>query len=173
MMPRDQVAAYVALGANLGQPVETLVRAVSALASLPGTLLLAKSSLYKTAPVDASGPDYVNAVVHVLTTLGAPDLLIQLQKIEQSEGRERPWHHAPRTLDLDLLLYGAAKMDSPSLTLPHPRMKDRGFVLVPLAEIAPAWADLARSPHIQQQDVVRVTEPSWDSAIQARHSSSV
>lgn len=162
MMVRDQVTAYVALGANLGQAVLTLTRAVAALASLPGTSVLSRSSLYCTAPIDSSGPDYTNAVVKISTALGAPDLLIQLQKIEQAEGRERPWHHAPRTLDLDVLLYGTATVDSPALTVPHPRMTNRAFVLVPLAEIAPEWTAAATLPDIQQQQVEWFTDSSWD-----------
>lgn len=167
MMERESVTAYVALGANLGQAVLTLARAAAALALLPGTSVLSRSSLYRTAPIDSSGPDYINAVVKILTCFSAPDLLVQLQKIEHAEGRERPWHHAPRTLDLDILLYGSATVDSPALTVPHPRMRDRAFVLAPLAEIAPEWAASAALPHIQRQQFERLTNPSWDCCIPA------
>jgi len=173
MSPRGSVTAHVALGANLGEPIPTLVRAVNALSLVPGTSVVAKSALYRTAPVEASGPDYFNAVVEILTTLGAPDLLVQLQKIEQSEGRQRPWRHAPRTLDLDLLLYGSATVDSPSLTVPHPRMQERGFVMVPLADIAPQWSAVARSAPLQQQAVTRVSDPTWDGPLPGRGSGSV
>ena len=156
MTPREPVTAYVALGANLGDPVSALARAVSAITALPGTRLCRQSSLYCSAPVDSSGPDYVNAAVEILTAFSAPDLLIQLQKIEQSEGRERPWRNAPRTLDLDILLYGAATISSPALTVPHPRMLQRAFVLLPLAEIAPNWTVAAQSLAIIAQRINRI-----------------
>ncbi len=104
---------------------------------LPYTSLLACSSLYRTAPIESHGPDYINAVVAISTALTAPDLLRMLQKLEHAAGRERPYRNAPRTLDLDLLIYGEASIDSPLLTVPHPRMFERAFVLQPLAEIAP------------------------------------
>ena len=135
--PRPPVTAYVALGANLGDAVQTVRDALAALNALPGTQLLKASSLYRTAPVDSSGPDYINAVAEVSTELTAPDLLRALQGIEAAAGRERPYRNAPRTLDLDVLLYGEASIDSPLLTMPHPRMWERAFVLVPLAEVAP------------------------------------
>ena len=133
--PAPAVHAWVGLGANLGDAAAALRQAVQALAHTPGIRLLRTSSLYRSAPVDASGPDYVNAVVQVCTRLPAPELLAALQQLEQAAGRERPYHHAPRTLDLDLLLYGDARIDSPRLTVPHPRMGGRAFVLRPLAEI--------------------------------------
>ena len=132
---RDPVTAYVALGANLGDAPAAVRGAMQALHDAPGTRVSARSSLYRTAPIDAGGPDYVNAVVQLSTRLPAPGLLDLLQKIERAAGRERPYHHAPRTLDLDLLLYGDARIDSPRLTVPHPRMGGRAFVLRPLAEI--------------------------------------
>lgn len=135
---REPVVAYVALGANLGQPQAALAHAIDALDALPYTRVTARSSLYRTAPVDAGGPDFFNAVVQLSTRLPAPVLLDVLQKLEQAAGRERPYRHAPRTLDLDLLLYGDARIQSPRLTVPHPRMHERAFVLVPLHEMAPA-----------------------------------
>lgn len=133
---RPEVTAYVALGANLGDAAQTLQGALKALAHTPGLQLVQASSLYRTAPIDSSGPDYLNAVAEVSTTLTAPDLLAELQAIENAAGRERPYRNAPRTLDLDLLLYGDARIESPTLTVPHPRMSERAFVLVPLREIA-------------------------------------
>ena len=134
---RDEVRAFVALGANLGDAAQTLRDALTALGGTPGVRLVQASSLYRTAPIESSGPDYINAVAEVATTLTAPGLLSGLQALEQGAGRERPYRNAPRTLDLDLLLYGSAKIDSETLTVPHPRMWERAFVLVPLREIAP------------------------------------
>ena len=132
--------AYVGLGANLGDARLTLQAALDALAALPDTQLVAVSSLYRSAPIDSSGPDYLNAVAALDTALEPHALLSALQAIEQVHGRERPYRNAPRTLDLDLLLHGDARLDTPTLTLPHPRLHQRAFVLLPLAEIAPALA---------------------------------
>ncbi len=134
---RVPVTAYVGLGANLGDAAAAVRSALNVIAALPQTRLTARSALYRSAPIDSSGPDYVNSVAEVVTRLTAPGLLACLQQLENDAGRERPWHNAPRTLDLDLLIYGGARIDSPALTLPHPRMHQRAFVLVPLAEIAP------------------------------------
>lgn len=136
-MPRPEVIAYVALGANLGDPVGAVRAALDALAGASGLRLMRASSLYRTAPHEAQGPDFINAVAEVATTLNAPQLLTALQAIEQAAGRERPFRNAPRTLDLDLLLYGDARIESPALTVPHPRWRERAFVLLPLAELAP------------------------------------
>lgn len=135
---RDCVTAYIAIGANLGDARETVIAALKQLDGLPHTQVTSRSSLYRTAPIDSSGPDYVNAVAEVSTRLCAPDLLLSMQQLELAAGRERPYRNAPRTLDLDLLLYGEGCIASPLLTLPHPRMHERAFVLAPLAEIAPA-----------------------------------
>ena len=137
-MARPEVTAYIALGANLGDAAQALRGALEALSSVSGVRLVQGSGLYRTAPIDSSGPDYLNAVARVATTLTAPALLDALQAIENAAGRERPYRNAPRTLDLDLLLYGEAHVDSSRLTVPHPRMGERAFVLVPLAEIAPS-----------------------------------
>ncbi|MCG2594122.1 2-amino-4-hydroxy-6-hydroxymethyldihydropteridine diphosphokinase [Ramlibacter sp. XY19] len=134
---RDPVTAYVGLGANLGDPARALNDALASLAQLPATSVLARSSFYRSEPIDAGGPDYVNAVAAISTALDPYALLAQLQTIEQGAGRERPYRNAPRTLDLDLLLYGSAQVGSASLVVPHPRMRERAFVLRPLAEIAP------------------------------------
>jgi 2-amino-4-hydroxy-6-hydroxymethyldihydropteridine diphosphokinase len=134
---RETVVAYVGLGANLGDAQQALHEALAAIARVPGTRLLRSSRVYRSAPVEAAGPDYFNAVAQVETTCTAPDLLEQLQAVERAAGRERPYRNAPRTLDLDLLLYGGARIDSPLLTVPHPRMRERAFVLLPLRELAP------------------------------------
>ncbi len=137
MSLREPVTAYIGVGANLGDAVAAVRKALSDLGQLPLTRLAAASSLYRTAPHEAQGPDFINAVAALDTRLAAPELLGALQRLEQAAGRERPWRHAPRTLDLDLLLYGDAQIDSPSLTVPHPRWRQRAFVLLPLAQIAP------------------------------------
>jgi 2-amino-4-hydroxy-6-hydroxymethyldihydropteridine diphosphokinase len=129
--------AYVGLGANLGDARATLADAVGRLAQAPGVRLAVVSSTWRTAPVDATGPDFFNAVAALDTTLDARDLLATLHAIEQAHGRERPYRNAPRTLDLDLLLYGDAVIDTPDLAVPHPRLQQRAFVLAPLLEIAP------------------------------------
>jgi len=134
---RDPITAYIALGANLGDARAAVLQAMCGIAALPATTLVRRSSLYRTAPVEAMGPDYINAVVEVATGLHPQELLLELQQLEQAAGRERPYRNASRTLDLDILLYGEASMDSPTLVIPHPRMMARAFVLVPLAEIAP------------------------------------
>ena len=130
--------AYVALGANLGDPANTLNAAIEMLKSLTNTRLTASSSLYRTAPVGLHNqPDFINAVVALETQLTPFALLEQLFAVESRFGRIRSVKNAPRTLDLDLLLHGDAKCNDPQLTLPHPRMHLRAFVLAPLAEIAP------------------------------------
>jgi 2-amino-4-hydroxy-6-hydroxymethyldihydropteridine diphosphokinase len=134
---RLRCRAWIGLGANLGDTRATLRAAFAALAALPRTRLLDRSSLYRSAPVDAGGPDYLNAVALIDTGLDADELLAQLLAIERRHGRERPFPNAPRTLDLDLLLYGDAQIASPTLTVPHPRLHTRAFVLAPLAELAP------------------------------------
>lgn len=134
---RAEVLAYIALGANLGDAQQAVRDAMQRLAALPETRLVAASSLYRTAPFEATGPDFINAVVVLATRLNAPELLLQLQRLETGAGRQRSYRNAPRPLDLDILLYGDASISSPALQVPHPRMLERAFVLVPLAEIAP------------------------------------
>jgi 2-amino-4-hydroxy-6-hydroxymethyldihydropteridine diphosphokinase len=138
--------AYIGIGANLGDARGNVADACARLQRLPGCTLMATSSLYRTAPVDASGDDYINAVARIATTMSAMALLAALHDIEQAHGRERPYRNAPRTLDLDLLLYGDAIIDSAALTVPHPRMTERAFVLVPLLELAPAIHIPGRGP---------------------------
>ena len=129
--------AYIGIGANLGDASANVDDALARLARLEGCTLLASSSKYRTAPIDSSGDDYINAVACIDTALAAPALLAALHGIELAHGRERPYRNAPRTLDLDILLYGDQRIDLPALHVPHPRMLDRAFVLVPLLEIAP------------------------------------
>lgn len=148
--------AHVALGANLGDAAQTLRLALQALAQTPGLRLQKASSLYRTAPIDSSGPDYLNAVAELATRLTAPELLAALQAIETTFGRERPHPNAPRTLDLDLLLLGSLRTDTPALTVPHPRMWQRAFVLVPLAEIAPTLVGAEALRAVAGQGIERV-----------------
>ena len=130
--------AYVALGANLADPVEQLRGALVALSRLAESRLLRASSLYRTAPVGIHGqPDFINAVAALETSLSPQDLLSALFVIEAQFGRRRDFFRAPRTLDLDLLLFDDLILDSPALQLPHPRMHLRAFVVAPLLEIAP------------------------------------
>lgn len=139
-MPRGSAAparAYIGLGANLGDARAAIAAAVGAIRALPGTRGCRCSALYRTSPVDAEGPDFVNAVVALDTTLDPGVLLERLQAIETAAGRTRPYRHAPRVLDLDLLAYGQARVTTPGLTLPHPRLHQRAFVLRPLLELAP------------------------------------
>ena len=137
----DQTAptkAFIGLGANLGDPETQVRRAFAALAELPRTRLLAASSLYRSAPVGVVAQlDFVNAVAEVETALTARALLEALLAEERRFGRTREFPNAPRTLDLDLLLYGDRVIAEPGLVVPHPRMHERAFVLAPLAEIAP------------------------------------
>ncbi len=130
--------AFIGLGANLGDPEAQVRRALAALADLPGTRLVTASSFYRSAPVGVvAQPDFINAVAEIETALGARALLEALLAAERRFGRRRDFPGAPRTLDLDLLLYGDRVIAEPGLVVPHPRMHERAFVLAPLAEIAP------------------------------------
>jgi 2-amino-4-hydroxy-6-hydroxymethyldihydropteridine diphosphokinase len=151
-MPQADERVFVGLGANLGDAAATLRDAMAAIAALPATRCVRRSSLYRSAPVDAPGPDYVNAVLELRTALEPEALLLELQAIERRFGRQRPHRHAPRTLDLDLLAWGDRRVASATLVLPHPRMHERAFVLVPLAEIAPdlPW------PRVSDQAIERI-----------------
>lgn len=155
-MARESVTAFIALGANLGNAATSVRQAVASIAQLQGTQLGVCSSLYKTAPIESSGPDYINAVLEIKTTLSSPELLSQLQNIEQQAGRQRPQPNAPRTLDLDILLYGSASINSPKLTVPHPRMWQRAFVLRPLHEIAPLLVNAAQLHSVSTQAIERM-----------------
>ena len=125
------------LGSNLGASEALVEAAFEAIGKLPQTRALARSSLYRSAPIDASGSDYVNAVLAIETALAPAALLAQLHDIEARHGRERSTRNAPRTLDLDLLLYDDRVIDEPGLVVPHPRLHERAFALLPLLEIAP------------------------------------
>jgi 2-amino-4-hydroxy-6-hydroxymethyldihydropteridine diphosphokinase len=138
--------ACVGLGANMGDSAATLKAAIQALSELPQCTLEAASSLYRTAPVEADGPDYLNAVVLLRTALVPDALLGHLQAIEAAHSRQRPYRNAPRTLDLDLLLYGELCLQTPRLVVPHPRMHQRAFALVPLAELMPDATIPGRGP---------------------------
>lgn len=139
MSPSATVRAFIGVGANLGEPRALVERGIAALRALPRSEVVAQSSLYASKPVDAQGPDFVNAVVALDTAMPAIELLRALQAIEYRHGRVRSTTNAPRTLDLDLLAYGAMRSDDPVLTLPHPRLHERAFVLQPLLEIAPQF----------------------------------
>ena len=153
-LPRT-TRCHVALGANLGDLPATLDAACAALRELPACRWIGESPRYRTAPIESHGPDYLNSVVALDVADEDPrapwQMLAALQAIEQRHGRERPYHHAPRTLDLDLLLWGDRRIDDPVLTVPHPRLQLRAFVLRPLLDLSPelvlpglgpAWAFL-------------------------------
>jgi len=144
--------AYIALGSNLADPVSQLDAAFDELGRLPQTRFLARSSLWRSAPVGyLDQPDFVNAVAAVDTGLEAETLLAHLLDIERRHGRVREFQNAPRTLDLDIALYGDDRIDTPTLTVPHPRMHERAFVLLPLSEIAP---DIAIPGHGALRDLL-------------------
>ncbi len=156
------ITAYIALGANLGATLEANAQAVrdaiQAIHALPHVQVTQQSSLYQTAAMESlpdapKSPDYINAVIEVSCAQPAQWLLEQLQKIEQSAGRERPYKNAPRTLDLDILLFGDEKINTATLTVPHPRMWQRAFVLLPLAEIAPQLVSVQSLQAVKGQDV--------------------
>ena len=157
MLLRDfKVSAFIALGANLGNAQQSLLQAIAEIKNIPGCSLHQTSSFYKSAAIQSSGPDYINAVLSLETTLTAPDLLKELFKIEKNHGRERPFWNAPRTLDLDLLLYGSATIQSTFLQVPHPRMFQRAFVLLPLQEIAPQLVTTEQINSVSDQSIVKI-----------------
>jgi 2-amino-4-hydroxy-6-hydroxymethyldihydropteridine diphosphokinase len=141
-MPSAIVRAYIGLGANLGDSAATLRRVLAELQATDGITAVTASPFYRSAPVDATGPDFVNAVAALDTRLPPLALLDALQALENSHGRQRPYKNAPRTLDLDLLTYGDTQQDHERLILPHPRMHLRAFVLLPLRDLAPdMWVE--------------------------------
>ena len=152
------VQAFVAIGANLGDAQAAVKAAMDAIGTIERTVVTARSSLYRSAPVDAEGPDFINAVVAVRTGLTAEAFLAELHLLEEQAGRERPFPNAPRTLDLDLLMHGNAIKDTPALSLPHPRMRDRAFVLKPLAEIAPDKVPRAALARVSSQVIERIRD---------------
>ena len=152
---------YVGLGANLGEREAALRQALAALGQYPGIRVLRVSPLYGSAPVDAGGPDYLNAVAEVATTLTPEALLQALQAIEQSAGRERPYRNAPRTLDLDILWFGDQVIGTPALTVPHPRMAERAFVLRPLADLVPGRVSAAALQAVAAQSIYQLADAGW------------
>ena len=159
---RSPATAYVGLGANLNDPRATIDSAIASLVALTTTLSLRTSSLYRSQSIGAAGPDYLNAVAELHTRLSPIELLAALQQIEDAHGRTRSYRNAPRTLDLDLLLYDDLVLATPTLTVPHPRLHERAFVLLPLVEIAPdvVIPDLGRAadllPSVAAQRVDRL-----------------
>ena len=158
MTDREPVVAYIGLGANLGDPPQALRRALDALSREPAISHLRASALYRSEPLDAGGPWFCNAVAELTTTLTAPGLLALLQRLEDAAGRQRPYRHAPRTLDLDLLMYGGARIESPTLTVPHPRLRQRAFVLKPLSELAPDRVDPSDLRAVADQAIERLPD---------------
>jgi 2-amino-4-hydroxy-6-hydroxymethyldihydropteridine diphosphokinase len=158
-----QALAYIGLGANLGDAAAAVLAAAQALGRLPHIQLLALSPLYQSAPVDAAGPTFINAVACVQTRRPPEALLADLLALEHRFGRERPYHHAPRTLDLDLLFHGSARIETPTLTLPHPRWAERAFVVRPLMDllpegVAPDGTVIATlQPALEHQPIERVS----------------
>jgi len=148
--------ACVALGANLGDAVATVQQALRDMAGLPETQLIKASSLYRSAPYEAQGPDFINAVALLHTQLSPLALLHALQALEQQSGRERPYKNAPRTLDLDVIFYGDMALTTPELNLPHPRWHERAFVLQPLAEVWPERVSAAQLAAVQDQAIERM-----------------
>jgi len=146
----------VAFGANLGDAQATVLQAIQDVGALANTQLQKASSLYATAPYEATGPEFVNAVAIYETDLRPLELLDALQNLEKIAGRERPFPNAPRTLDLDIIFYEDVALDSPRLSLPHPRWQERAFVLVPLAEISPEKVSLASLENVAHQPIRRV-----------------
>lgn len=155
-MSATPVMACVALGANLGDAVTTVQQALRDVAGLPDTHLFKASSLYRSEPYEAQGPDFINAVVLIHTQLSPLALLHALQALELQSGRERPFKNAPRTLDLDIIFYGDLLLNTPELTLPHPRWHERAFVLQPLAEVWPERVSSAQLAAVQDQAIQRM-----------------
>ena len=153
--------AWIGLGANLGERQATLRQALAGIGALPGTRVLRVSSLYRSAPVDAGGPDYLNAVAEITTSLAPQALLQALQTLEHAAGRERPYRNAPRTLDLDILIYGDLQLATDTLTLPHPRLRERAFVLLPLAELAPERVLPQWLAGVEGQEIERWGAVGW------------
>lgn len=160
------VRVYVGLGANLGDRGEALLQALQSMAVLPHTQLVAVSSLYSSAPVDATGPDYLNAVAALDTTQAPHAFLQALQALELAAGRERPYRNAPRTLDLDIVLWGDEQLNTPTLVVPHLRMRERAFVLLPLAQLDAGLVSAAQLAAVADQRIAIAQDAHWaDSAL--------
>ena len=161
-MSRDAAIAFIGLGSNQGASLKILQTAVAAIAALPDSRCLQVSSLYasKAAEGAADGPDFLNAVLKLETHLSPVVLLQHLQVIENTAGRERHWRHAPRTLDLDILLYGDRQIDTVALQIPHPRMAQRAFVLKPLWEISPSLVSNQQLLQVASQ-MCEISDPDW------------
>jgi 2-amino-4-hydroxy-6-hydroxymethyldihydropteridine diphosphokinase len=154
----EPIRAVVALGANLGDARATVWQAMQALHVVPHTEVVRRSSLYRTAPHEAQGPDFINAVVLLHTRLTPLDLLHALQAIEREHGRQRPYPNAPRTLDLDLIFHGDTCCQTTELTLPHPRWQARAFVLHPLAEVWPERVSPQALRAVADQVIEKLTD---------------
>lgn len=130
------ISAYIGLGSNLGEPVKQINKAIEQLKKLKNVKFISSSSFYESKPMGSQEqPDYINAVVEINTSLTAETLLAELQNIENNQGRVREEHWGPRTLDLDILLYGDEIINTDNLTIPHAGIKERNFVLYPLSEL--------------------------------------
>ena len=152
---------WIGLGANLGERADTLRLAIGAIDAISETRVQRVSSLYRSTPVDAGGPDYLNAVAGLSTTLAPQALLQALQAIELAAGRQRPYRNAPRTLDLDIVDWADATIDTATLTVPHPRLWQRAFVLRPLAELVPQRVPASALQAVQTQAIERYAAPGW------------
>ncbi|NBX54141.1 MAG: 2-amino-4-hydroxy-6-hydroxymethyldihydropteridine diphosphokinase [Betaproteobacteria bacterium] len=157
---RDWVKAFIGLGANVGEPLAQLQSACKALQTFPKIKGFKSSRFYVSAPWQATGPDFVNAVVEITTLLTAPELLSLMQEIERAAGRQRPYRHAPRTLDLDLIFFGHSTISSPSLVVPHPRWSERAFVLKPLADLAPELVENLDWKKLEGQGISVLEQPT-------------
>ncbi len=156
-MHAPKVQACVALGANLGDALGTLQQVLRELDTSAFGRVLRVSSFYRTAPLEAVGPHFINAVALMETQLSPLGLLHALQALEHKAGRERPYKNAPRTLDLDLIFHGECELSTPELTLPHPRWQARAFVLLPLSEVCPERVSAAMLAGVQHQDIERLS----------------
>ncbi len=152
---------WIGLGANLGERADTLRLAIGAIDAISETRVQRVSSLYRSTPVDAGGPDYLNPVAELSTTLAPQALLQALQAIELAAGRQRPYRNAPRTLDLDIVDWADATIDTATLTVPHPRLWQRAFVLRPLAELVPQRVPASALQAVQTQAIERYAAPGW------------
>ncbi len=154
--PANVSKVFVAFGANLGDAQQTVSEAIELVGQISGTHLIKASSLYRSEPIEAQGPDFVNAVGLFDTVLQPYDLLTELQKLEDQYGRKRPFKNAPRTLDLDLIFYDDLILNSDRLTLPHPRWSERAFVVLPMMDICPDRVSQAQLDAIKNQFIQRI-----------------